>query len=157
MLFYLAQEILRQADGTSWEPYVSFLRQLMPRKRLLVVEDNTVNQQVARGRLEKLGYDVRVAEHGAAALELLQKEQFDLIFMDCQMPVLDGYQTTRRIRQDERNSPRPVHTPIIAMTAHALAGDREQCLKAGMDDYVAKPFKTEEIRQVLERWLKNRE
>lgn len=138
-------------------PQPNPVRQLMPRKRLLVVEDNTVNQQVARGRLEKLGYDVRVAEHGAAALELLQKEQFDLIFMDCQMPVLDGYQTTRRIRQDERNSPRPVHTPIIAMTAHALAGDREQCLKAGMDDYVAKPFKTEEIRQVLERWLKNRE
>ncbi|HVL01603.1 MAG TPA: response regulator [Dongiaceae bacterium] len=131
------------------------IRQPSQRRRLLVVEDNVVNQQVARGRLEKMGYEVRVAEHGAAALELLQTEQFDLIFMDCQMPVLDGYQTTRRIRQDEKHS--TFHTPIIAMTAHALAGDREQCLRAGMDDYVAKPFKTEEIRLVLERWLKPRE
>ncbi len=148
--------LLEQAPVKKLQP-ASPVRQPLPRRRLLVVEDNTVNQQVARGRLEKLGYDVRVAEHGAAALELLQKEQFDLIFMDCQMPVLDGYQTTRRIRQDEKNAPEPVHTPIIAMTAHALAGDREQCLRAGMDDYVAKPFKTEEIRLVLERWLKKRD
>lgn len=145
--------LLEQAPVKKPHP-ASPVRQPLPRRRLLVVEDNTVNQQVARGRLEKLGYEVRVAEHGAAALELLQKEQFDLIFMDCQMPVLDGYQTTRRIRQDEENAAEPVHTPIIAMTAHALVGDREQCLKAGMDDYVAKPFKTEEIRMVLERWLK---
>ena len=119
--------------------------------RLLVVEDNVVNQQVARGRLEKMGYDVHVVENGAAALDLLKHETFDLIFMDCQMPVLDGYQATRRIRQDLSNP--AARTPIIAMTAHALAGDREQCLKAGMDDYVAKPFKTEELRMVLERWL----
>lgn len=149
------QTVLVEQAGVRKQPQSAPVRQLPQRRRLLVVEDNVVNQQVARGRLEKMGYDVRVAEHGAAALELLQKEQFDLIFMDCQMPVLDGYQTTRRIRQDERNS--STHTPIIAMTAHALAGDREQCLKAGMDDYVAKPFKTEEIRLVLERWLKPRE
>lgn len=124
-------------------------------QRLLVVEDNVVNQQVARGRLEKMGYEVQVVEHGAAALELLQHEQFDLIFMDCQMPVLDGYQTTRRIRQDDQHP--AARIPIIAMTAHALAGDREQCIRAGMNDYVAKPFKTEEIRQVLERWLRPQE
>lgn len=124
------------------------------RRRLLVVEDNVVNQQVARGRLEKMGYEVVVVENGAAALDLLQQESFDLIFMDCQMPVLDGYQTTRRIRLDSAN---PAATrPIIAMTAHAMAGDREQCLKAGMDDYVAKPFKTEELRMILERWLKHK-
>lgn len=123
-------------------------------RRLLVVEDNVVNQQVARGRLEKMGYEVAVAENGAAALDLLQRETFDLIFMDCQMPVLDGYQTTRRIRQDPGHP--AASTPIIAMTAHALAGDREQCLKAGMDDYVAKPFKTEELRVILERWLKQK-
>ncbi len=124
------------------------------RSRLLVVEDNVVNQQVARGRLEKMGFEVRVVENGAAALDLLQQEHFDLIFMDCQMPVLDGYQTTRRIRQDANNP--AVSTPIIAMTAHAMAGDREHCLRAGMDDYVAKPFKTDELRMILERWLKKK-
>lgn len=124
-------------------------------RRLLVVEDNVVNQQVARGRLEKMGYEVAVAENGAAALDLLQRETFDLIFMDCQMPVLDGYQTTRRIRQDPAHP--AARTPIIAMTAHALAGDREQCLKAGMNDYVAKPFKTEELSVILERWLKQKD
>lgn len=124
------------------------------RRRLLVVEDNVVNQQVARGRLEKMGYDVQVAENGAVALELLNRQQFDLIFMDCQMPVLDGYQTTRRIRQDAAHPAAGI--PIIAMTAHALAGDREQCLRAGMDDYVAKPFKTEELRLILDRWLAGR-
>jgi signal transduction histidine kinase/CheY-like chemotaxis protein len=122
--------------------------------RVLVVEDNEVNQQVARGRLERMGYDVHVAENGAAALELLNREQYDLIFMDCQMPVLDGYQATRRIRQDEKSTPSNHRTPIVAMTAHALAGDRDQCLKAGMDDYVSKPFKTEELKLVLERWLR---
>ncbi|MGB3621947.1 response regulator [Ketobacter sp. MCCC 1A13808] len=123
--------------------------------KLLVVEDNAVNQQVARGRLEKLGYSVQVAENGAAALEMLNGEQFDLIFMDCQMPVLDGYQATRRIRQEEKRLSTRARTPIIAMTAHALAGDRDQCIKAGMDDYVAKPFRTEELKQILERWLRS--
>ena len=121
-------------------------------KRLLVVEDNLVNQQVARGRLERLGFEVQVAENGAAALEMLKAEQYDLIFMDCQMPVLDGYQATRRIREAEQRT-MGSRIPIVAMTAHAMAGDREQCIRAGMDDYVAKPFKTEELKSILERWL----
>lgn len=122
-------------------------------RRLLVVEDNKVNQQVARGRLERMGFDVHVAENGAAALEMLNREHYDLIFMDCQMPVLDGYQATRRIREtEERSSGRRI--PIVAMTAHAMAGDREQCIKAGMDDYVSKPFRTAELKSILERWLK---
>lgn len=123
----------------------------LQKHRVLVVEDNQVNQQVAKGRLEKLGYDVAIADNGATAIELFQNQNFDLIFMDCQMPVLDGFQATRRIRQQEQTSSR--HIPIIAMTAHALAGDKDQCLQAGMDDYVAKPFKTEELKLVLERWL----
>lgn len=125
--------------------------------RVLIVEDNVVNQQVARGRLEKMGYSVKVAENGAAALALCGEERFDLIFMDCQMPVLDGYQATRRIRKEEQKLSGKGRTPIIAMTAHALAGDRDQCIKAGMDDYVAKPFRTEELKQVLERWLKKQD
>lgn len=126
----------------------------LPHRKLLVVEDNLVNQQVARGRLEKMGFDVQVAENGATAVELFNQGGFDLIFMDCQMPVLDGYQATRRIREAEQRSAEG-RIPIIAMTAHALAGDREQCLQAGMDDYVSKPFKTEELRSILERWLKH--
>ena len=122
-------------------------------RRLLVVEDNLVNQQVARGRLERMGFDVHVAENGAAALEMLNREHYDLIFMDCQMPVLDGYQATRRIRETEqRTTGRRI--PIVAMTAHAMSGDREQCIRAGMDDYVSKPFRTEELKSILERWLK---
>lgn len=122
-------------------------------RRLLVVEDNLVNQQVARGRLERMGFDVHVAENGAAALEMLNREHYDLIFMDCQMPVLDGYQATRRIRETEQRTP-GMRIPIVAMTAHAMSGDREQCIRAGMDDYVSKPFRTEELKSILERWLK---
>lgn len=123
-------------------------------RKLLVVEDNLVNQQVACGRLERMGFDVHVAENGAAALELYNQGQFDLIFMDCQMPVLDGYQATRKIREAEQRGAGK-RIPIIAMTAHALAGDREHCIQAGMDDYVSKPFKTEELKIILERWLKS--
>ena len=123
----------------------------MPKSKVLVVEDNQVNQQVAKGRLEKLGYEVAIADNGAVAVELFQGQNFDLIFMDCQMPVLDGFQATRRIRQHEQRS--SGHVPIIAMTAHAMSGDRDQCIQAGMDDYMAKPFKTEELKLVLQRWL----
>ena len=126
---------------------------VLQNRRLLVVEDNLVNQQVARGRLERMGFDVHVAENGAAALDMLNREHYDLIFMDCQMPVLDGYQATRRIRETEQRTAGSKRIPIVAMTAHAMAGDREQCIKAGMDDYVSKPFRTEELKAILERWL----
>ena len=99
-----------------------------------------------------MGFDVHVAENGATALEMLNQERYDLIFMDCQMPVLDGYQATRRIRETEQREA-STRIPIVAMTAHAMAGDRDQCLRAGMDDYVSKPFKTEELKSILERWL----
>lgn len=124
----------------------------LPTRKLLVVEDNAVNQQVARGRLEKLGFEVHIAENGALALEMLEQSSYDLIFMDCQMPVLDGYQATRRIREAEKRS-EMARIPIVAMTAHALAGDRDQCIQAGMDDYVSKPFRTEELKSILSRWL----
>jgi len=118
---------------------------------ILLVEDNKVNQQVALGRLKKLGFIADVADNGAIAVEMCRAKKYDLIFMDCQMPVLDGYEATRQIRLIEHAS--GVHTPIIAMTANAMAGDREKCLSVGMDDYVAKPVKNEELLGVIERWL----
>lgn len=130
---------------------VQVLRRDLQQKRfrLLVVEDNLVNQKVAKGRLTKLGHDVIMAENGVQALELVQREQFDLIFMDCQMPIMDGYEAAREIRQRKLAD----STPIIAMTAHAMQGDRNRCLEAGMDDYLAKPVTQEVFIGVLHHWL----
>ncbi|HEY1975257.1 MAG TPA: response regulator [Candidatus Baltobacteraceae bacterium] len=121
-------------------------------ERILLAEDNAVNQQVALRQLERLGFDAEVVPDGAAAVERATTERFDLIFMDCQMPVLDGFEATRQIRRYETQTGR--HVPIIAMTANALTTDRENCVAAGMDDYVAKPVGIESLRAVLERWLR---
>ncbi len=118
--------------------------------QVLLVEDNAVNRRVATGVLRKLMCDVTEAEHGQQALELLAVRSFDLIFMDVQMPVMDGFQATQRIRSDRRWS----GLPIIAMTAHAMKGDRERCLAAGMSDYLSKPIRTEEVRSMIEKWRK---
>ncbi len=119
-----------------------------PRARLLVVEDNPTNQMVAVGMLGKLGYsDISVASNGVEALDKLAQEQFDLIFMDCQMPVLDGYEATERLRAQGFT------TPVIAMTANAMRGDREKCLAVGMNDYISKPVSAHELSESLARWL----
>jgi two-component system, sensor histidine kinase and response regulator len=116
---------------------------------ILLAEDNEINQKIASRRLEKLGHTVTVAENGLRVLELLKREVFDCILMDIQMPEMDGYQTTRRIRILESKEGRsPIH--IIAMTAHAMKGDRERCLKSGMNNYISKPFKAEHLKEVLE-------
>jgi len=94
---------------------------------------------------------VSLATNGEEALELMEERNFDLVFMDCQMPVMDGFQATMRLRKREVGNSR--RTPVIAMTAHVMAGDREACMRAGMDDYIAKPFKIEELKRVMERWL----
>ena len=120
-------------------------------KQILVVEDNRINQQVAQGRLETMGFSVSLAANGEEALELMRESEFDLVFMDCQMPVMDGFQATMKLRKMEVDGNR--RTPVVAMTAHVMAGDREACMRAGMDDYIAKPFKIEEIKRVMERWL----
>ena len=117
--------------------------------RVLLVEDNPVNQMVAKGILVKLGYQVQVAAHGAEALEMLEQEPIDLILMDCNMPVMDGYEASRRIR----NNGRWLQLPIIALTANALPDDRERCRAAGMNDYLAKPFRREELAAMLDTWL----
>jgi len=120
-----------------------------PNLRILLAEDNTVNQKVALKMLKKLGHDPAVANNGNEVLEKIP-QGFDVILMDCQMPELDGYETTRKIRQNERElNSSPMR--IIALTANAMVGDREKCLSFGMDDYISKPFKIEELQKVIGR------
>jgi CheY-like chemotaxis protein len=118
--------------------------------RVLVAEDSKVNQMVATLQLRKLGCEVEVAGNGKEALAAWERRPYDLILMDCQMPEMDGFEATRRIRalESERSLP-PIR--IVAMTASALQGDREHCLEAGMDDYISKPAKFDEIRTLLHR------
>jgi signal transduction histidine kinase/DNA-binding response OmpR family regulator len=126
------------------------IRPLARPARVLVVEDNWVNQQVALGTLAKLGCQVDVAGGGREALERLRAAAYDLVFMDCEMPEMDGYATTAEIRRLEGPARR---IPIVAMTAHAMEGDRERCLAAGMDDYLGKPLELPAVHAALERWV----
>ncbi len=121
--------------------------------RVLLVEDNLVNQKVATGLLKKLGLEVDLASDGEAALERRASSAYDLILMDVQMPRMDGIAATRALRQLEQLDTRQPRTPIIAMTANAEVGDRDDCLAAGMDDYLPKPFTLVGLRAMLERWL----
>ena len=118
--------------------------------RILIAEDNQVNQEVSSAILAKLGFHVSVVPNGLSAVEENQRSPFDVIFMDCQMPVMDGYESTRHIRENERPDKKAV---IIAMTANAFEGDRERCMQAGMDDYIAKPFKRSDLQKMLLKWV----
>lgn len=119
--------------------------------QLLLVEDNIINQTVAFKILKKLGYQCDVVDSGSAAIDALYKKHYDLVLMDCQMPGMDGYTTTQEIRRLEEGTGK--HILIIAMTAHALKGDREKCLQAGMDDYISKPIDIKFLANILEQWL----
>ncbi|SEL96462.1 PAS domain S-box-containing protein [Syntrophus gentianae] len=133
---------------TDQKPFASF--------RILLVEDNPVNQALTTAMLAYFGCQADLAENGLDALTKVAAERYDLILMDCQMPEMDGYEATAAIREEEatsREHGEPGHVPIVALTAHALDGDREICLMAGMDDYLSKPFKVEELRSILSRWL----
>ncbi len=118
--------------------------------RVLIAEDNPVNRLIASHQVEHLGYRAAAVCNGLEALEALERESYDLVLMDCQMPELDGYEATRRIRRREAADE---HVPVIAVTAHAMKGEREKCLASGMDDYVSKPYHVETLDAVMSRWL----
>jgi PAS domain S-box-containing protein len=124
--------------------------------RILLAEDNVVNQKVAQGMLAKLGFSPDVVENGKLAVEAFRNNRYDLVFMDIQMPVMDGIEATHRIRSAKPppGGPDSGRVPIVAMTAHAMQGDRERCLAEGMDDYISKPLSPASLVEVLERWLK---
>ncbi|QXP88069.1 response regulator [Methylococcus capsulatus] len=123
-------------------------------RRVLVVEDNRVNQKVIVAMLGKFGIVPDVADNGQAALELLARSSYDLVLMDCQMPVLGGYEATGELRAREMSAGGR-RTPVVALTAHAATGEREKCLAAGMDDYLSKPISRDRLAEALERWLGN--
>ena len=120
------------------------------RARILLAEDNEVNQRIAVKMLERIGCRVDVAVNGLKALEALEASRYDLVLMDCQMPELDGFETTRLLREREGDGRR---TPVVAMTANAMAGDRERCLEAGMDGYLTKPVRPDELTAAVSQWL----
>ena len=120
---------------------------------VLLVEDNEVNAFIASMTLESLGVTCRQARNGEIAVALFREEAFDVVLMDCEMPVMDGYEAARQIRELEADDTARPRTPIVALTAHALSGDREACLARGMDDYLTKPFDRHTLAQVLSRWL----
>jgi two-component system sensor histidine kinase/response regulator len=123
--------------------------------RILLVEDSAVNQEVAVAMLKDLGCDVRLAENGREAVTAVSRRRFDVVLMDCQMPEMDGFEATRAIRKRETaRKGAPQRVPIVALTANALGGDRARCLAAGMDDYLAKPFKKEQLWSTLAKWKK---
>ena len=118
--------------------------------RILVVEDNAVNRKIAVLMLERLGYVVASVHNGCEAVDAAAGSAYDLILMDCQMPEMDGYQAAVEIRRAEAAGQR---VPIVALTAHAMAGDREKCLDSGMDDYIAKPYTLDTLDTMLRKWL----
>ena len=121
---------------------------LVDKLKILVAEDNVVNQQVIVNQLNILGHEADCADNGKDALAMLTEQNYDLVLMDCQMPVLDGYTATQQLRRQEGNN----HTVVIALTANAMPADRNQCLAAGMDDYISKPVSLDALCAILERW-----
>ncbi|HKO68115.1 MAG TPA: response regulator [Burkholderiaceae bacterium] len=123
------------------------------RAKVLVAEDNMVNQEVVRAMLRDLGCEIRLADNGREALNALRSQAFDLVFMDCQMPEMDGFEAVRRFRSSlQADFETRLDAPIVALTANALAGDQERCIAAGFDEYLPKPFRQQQIEALLERW-----
>lgn len=148
-LYQILQRNLRTDPGVVLDLIPLETGVVAHRARILLVEDNPVNQLVAKGMLGKLGCEVIVAAHGGEALKLLEEQSFDMVLMDCNMPVMDGYEASRQIRR----SGRWPDLPIVALTANALSEERERCRAAGMNDYLAKPFRREELKALLDLWV----
>ena len=147
------------ASGVSWASHEAQPAAPAPQRenasaktRILLVEDNPVNLMVAQRLLQVLGFECETAGNGQVALEKMGAEAYDLVLMDCQMPVLDGYTATRRWRELEQQTKPELRLPIVAMTANAMAGDRQKCLDAGMDDYLAKPVTRSDLERCITRW-----
>ena len=149
----LGAAILPTVESPALAAQVPVTQQSFARTRLLVAEDNAVNQKVIVHMLEKLGYRADVVANGYEVVAALALIPYPLVLMDCRMPEMYGFEATMRIREAERRNGK--HTPIIAMTANALQGDREHCLAAGMDDYLAKPIQSVELARVLQRWIRS--
>jgi CheY-like chemotaxis protein len=160
-LYDCIAELIVPDDSAILEPVADVAESRFSGARILLVEDNPINQEVVRCMLDNLGCRIEVADAGQTALRRVSRRPFDLVLMDCQMPVMDGYEATRAIRRREKSGqvaaspsgrPRP-RLPIVAMTANAMKGDRERCLAAGMDDYLSKPFRPAQLYRCLEQWL----
>ncbi len=143
---------LRTINASPPQPAAVNLPNVLDRRhRVLVVEDNAVNLKVAVAMLTKLGCaNLDIAENGRQAVEAVLKQKYDLVLMDCQMPVLDGYEAARQIRAAEGSER---HTTIVALTAGCLADQRRECLESGMDDFLCKPVRLEQLSEVIRRWL----
>jgi two-component system sensor histidine kinase/response regulator len=151
-LLNMTVTLLHGKTVASWKPPPSSAnaqRAATP-LRILLAEDNLVNQKLTLSLLRKEGHHVRLAENGQEALDRLEEETFDLVLMDVQMPVMDGFEAAGAIRERERKN--GGHIPIVAMTANAMRGDQERCLDAGMDEYLAKPIDPDRLRRTLNEW-----
>ncbi len=145
----IGSDILHATTPSMASPHIIVQESSPITTRILVVEDNPTNLMVAEGMLEQLGYQVTTARNGQQCLDRCKKALFDLVLMDCNMPVMDGYEACRQLR----NNAKTCDIPVIALTANALSHDRERCYRAGMQDYIAKPFDRSTLKQTLEKWL----
>ena len=145
LLVSLPKSMLSNSDDEA--PVIASPVNLDGKRRVLLAEDNPTTQSLISILMQQMGLDLAIVDNGQAAIDYLADKQVDLILMDCQMPILDGFKATARLRAQG------VTTPVVALTAYARTEDEEQCLDAGMNDFLSKPFRQNDLREVLSRWL----